>query len=117
MDVVEIACDPAYWREQLTRWDELGLPVVEWPTNVVSRMVPACREFYTAVVAERLSHDGDPQLARHVANATVNTDQAGARIVKSSRGQKIDLAVASVIAYDRAHARREEPPRVELIML
>ncbi len=76
-------------------------------TNVVSRVVPACREFHTAVVEQRLTHDADPSLARHVANAKVKEDQAGTRIVKRNRGQKIDLAVASVIAYDRAHARRK----------
>jgi phage terminase large subunit-like protein len=75
-EVVEVACDPHYWREQLLRWDDLGLPVTEWPTNVLARMVPACREFHTAVVERRLSHDGDPRLARHVANATVKVDQA-----------------------------------------
>ena len=105
-DVLEVACDPHYWREQLARWEDLGLPVVEWPTNVVSRMVPACREFYTAVVEQRLTHDADPSLARHISNATVKEDQAGTRIVKRNRGQKIDLAVAAIIAYDRAHARR-----------
>ena len=103
--------DPHYWREQLVRWEDLGLPVVEWPTNVVSRMVPACREFHTAVVEQRLTHDADPSLARHIANATVKEDQAGTRIVKRNRGQKIDLAVASVIAYDRAHARRKPTTR------
>lgn len=80
-------------------------------------MVPACREFYTAVVEGRVSHDGDPWLAWHIANATFKTDQAGARIVKSARGQKIDLAVAAVIAYDRARARPEVVPRVEYIQL
>lgn len=106
-DVVEIACDPHMWREQMARWVDQGMPVTEWPTNVIARMVPACREFYTAVVEGRLSHDGDPRLARHIANAVVKEDQAGARIVKQARGQKIDLAVAAVIAYDRAHASRE----------
>ena len=36
---------------------------------------------------------------------------AGTRIVKRNRGQKIDFAVASVIAYDRAHARRKPTTR------
>ena len=116
-DVLEVACDPHFWREQVARWDDLGLPVVEWPTNVVTRIVPACREFHIAVVEGRLTHDGDPRLARHVADATVKTDQAGSRIVQSSRGQRIDLAVAAVIAFDRAHARREAPPKVEFILL
>jgi hypothetical protein len=32
--------------------------------------------------------------------------------VKSSRGHRIDLAVAAVIAYDRARATREREPEV-----
>ena len=47
----------------------------------------------------------------------MKTYQTGSRIVKQARGQKIALAVASVIAQDRAHAKREEPPRVELLPL
>ncbi|MBX3031923.1 MAG: terminase large subunit [Chloroflexi bacterium] len=107
--VLEVACDPHYWRAQLVQWAEQGWPVVEWPTNNVSRMVPACREFYTAVVEKRLTHSDDPALARHIANAVIKEDTAGARIVKQARGQKIDLAVASVIAYDRAHVREAAP--------
>jgi phage terminase large subunit-like protein len=101
-DVLEVACDPYYWREQLARWMADDLPILEWPTNSVARMVPACRQFYTAVVEERISHDGDPRLARHISNTTVKTDVHGARIVKQSAAQKIDLAVAATIALDRA---------------
>ncbi len=103
-NVVEAACDPAYWREQQTRWRDRGWPIVDFP-NTVPRMVTACREFYTAVVEKRLTQSGDQSLARHINNATIKEDQAGARIVKLARGQKVDLAVASVMAFDRAQAR------------
>ena len=101
-NVREVACDPAYWREQMAHWVDIGIPAIEWPTGSVQRMVPACRQFYTSVVERRLTHDGDARLTRHVGNAVVKEDQQGARIVKQARGQKIDLAVASVIALDRA---------------
>lgn len=113
--VREIACDPYYWREQLSRWDEMGLPVVEWPSNSLARIVPACREFHTAVVERRLTHDGDPRLDRHIHNTTVKEDRHGARIVKKQQGAKIDLAVAAVIAYDRAHAHRPADVAVQFV--
>lgn len=106
--VREIACDPHQWREQLARWVEMGLPVIEWPTNSLQRMVPACSEFYRAVMEKRLSHDGNPTLARHIANAVIKEDRFGRRIVKDRASQKIDAAVAAVIAYDRA---RQAPAR------
>lgn len=101
-NVLEIACDPYYWREQLARWADKGIPVVEWPSNSLQRIVPACKAFYRAVVEKRLTHNGDARLTRHLYNATVKEDQYGTRIVKKARGQKIDLAVAAIIAYDRA---------------
>lgn len=100
-NVVEIAVDPSLWREQAARWVERGWPVVEFP-NTLPRMVPAVREFYAAATSAGLTHDGDPRLARHIANATVKEDSRGARIVKQARGQKIDLAICAVMAYDRA---------------
>jgi phage terminase large subunit-like protein len=39
----------------------------------------------------------------------VKSDAAGSRIVKQAHGQKIDLAVAAVMAYDRAINQRPEP--------
>lgn len=99
------------WREQVARWAERGWPVVEWP-NTLPRMIPAVREFYAAVMERRLTHDGDPRLARHIANATIKEDSRGQRIVKQARGQKIDLAVCAVMADDVARSQLPEPVRV-----
>lgn len=112
--VVEVACDPYRWQDVLNRLTNEGLPIVEFPTNSLARMVPACHEFYTAVMEERVSHDGDQRLARHIGNAVTKSDAHGTRIVKESKtsARKIDLAVAAVIAHNRALALATNPPVV-----
>jgi phage terminase large subunit-like protein len=106
--VVEIACDPFRWQRSMQVLMEAGLPIVEWPSTSASRMIPACSKFYDAVVDDKITHDGNPLLARHIDNAVVKIDRLGPRIVKEHRGspRKIDAAVAAIIAYDRATATR-----------
>jgi phage terminase large subunit-like protein len=103
--VARIVCDPYRWQKELQILSGMGLPVLEFPTNSLARMVPACQQFFTAVTEWKLSHDGDPRLARHIANAVTKSDRFGTRIVKESASspRKIDLAVASVIALDGAY--------------
>jgi len=108
-DVKRIGCDPYEWRAQLQAWEERGWPVEEWP-NVLARTIPAWKEFYAAVMERRLTHDGDPGLARHVANAVLKVDQRGARPTKehATSGRKIDRLIAAMIAHDLA--RRGDAP-------
>lgn len=117
-NVRELAFDPARFQDFFSRLESERVPVVEWHTNSLRRMVPACQEFYTAVTEpgdeRRLTHDGDLRLARHVGNAVIKEDQHGPRIVKESKTspRKIDLAVAAVVAYDRALVLGAQPPPV-----
>lgn len=108
--VKEIACDPFRWQRSMEALQNLGLPIVEWPSTSASRMIPACAKFYDAVVSEKLTHDGSGLITRHINNAVVKTDRLGPRIVKEHRGspRKIDGAVASIIAFDRATVSRNE---------
>jgi phage terminase large subunit-like protein len=110
-DVKEIACDPFRWQRSMQVLQDLGLPVVEWPSTSAARMVPACAKFYDAVTSEKLTQDGNPLLTRHISNAVIKTDRLGPRIVKEHRSspRKIDAAVASIIALDRATVSRQEP--------
>lgn len=110
-NVRELAFDPARFQDFYARLESERRPVVEWPTNSLARMVPACQEFYTAVLDKRLSHDGDGRLAGHISNAVVKEDHRGPRIVKESKTspRKIDLAVAAVVAYERALALGSKP--------
>jgi phage terminase large subunit-like protein len=108
--VREVACDPFRWQRSMETLMDAGVPIVEWPTTSARRMVAACASFYDAVLEQRLTHDGNPMIARHFDNAVVKIDNLGPRIVKENRNslRKIDAAVASVVAYDRAGGRLEE---------
>ncbi|HEX3906510.1 MAG TPA: terminase TerL endonuclease subunit, partial [Mycobacteriales bacterium] len=104
-DVRELLCDPPYWQREISEWEKRWPgKVIEWPTYVRARMAPACTQFYSAVLDGRLTHQDDPRLARHVANAVVRPTPQGDLITKAAQDSpaKIDLAVAAVIAYSRA---------------
>ena len=72
-------------------------------------MIPATQKVFDSVTEAKLSHHGDPLLARHIDNCVLKIDNMGARIVKESRAsnRRIDAAVAFVIAYDRATSKLE----------
>ena len=108
--VREVACDPFRWQRSMEVLQDAGVPIVEWPSTSAKRMVVGCAAFYDAVVEQRLTHDGNPLIARHLDNAVIKIDNLGPRIVKENRSslRRIDAAVASVIAYDRAGGRIEE---------
>jgi phage terminase large subunit-like protein len=69
--VRELACDVFRWALTFQVLDGEGLPVMEFPQT------PASTRFYEAVVNRTLTHDGDPQLARHVGNAVIREDSRG----------------------------------------
>ena len=101
--VLEIACDPYRWARTFQVLEDENLPVVTFPQNA-SRMTPATTRFFEAVVNKSMTHNGDLQLARHISNATLRVDARGTRLAKEKRGsqRRIDLAVASVMALERA---------------
>lgn len=105
-EVLELACDPPGWHREIDEWADLYPDVVttEYATNRRAFMAAACSRFYTAVETEGLTHDGDPRLARHLANAKIKETLDGAYVTKDGRNspRKIDLVVAAVIALDRA---------------
>ena len=101
--VREIVCDPFQWARTYQTLEAEGLPIVEYPQSP-QRMVPATQRFYEAVLNEGLTHFGDPGLARHIDNCVLRVDARGSRLAKETRNspRKIDLAVAAVMALDRA---------------
>lgn len=110
--VLELACDPPGWHSEIDEWAERYPDTVttEYQTNRRAFMAAACSRFFTAATTAGLTHDGDERLARHLANARLKETPEGAYIVKDGRNspRKIDLAVAAVIAFDRAawHSKR-----------
>jgi phage terminase large subunit-like protein len=101
--VREIAADPYLWRSDLEALRDEGLPVVEFKQSGPA-MIAACQRVFELVMSGAMSHDGDVDIARHVANAVTKTDARGTRITKASRRstRHVDLEVAAVMAIDRA---------------
>lgn len=103
--VIEFACDPPGWHQEISVWSDTwpGV-VVEYQTNRRSQMAPACSRFWSMVVDGQLSHDGDQRLAKHVSNTVTKETHDGLLITKEhpDSPRRIDLAVAAVVAVDRA---------------
>jgi len=106
--VREIVFDPARWNRTFMVLDEAGLPVISYP-NSAERMVPATQKFYEAVVNGSFTHDGDPRLARHIANCVTKTSSRGLMVSKANNKRKIDAAVAAIFGYDRS--TQPAPPK------
>jgi len=111
-DVAEICADPYRWARSLEVLADEGLPVVEFPQST-PRMVPATTRFAEAVADHQLTHADDERLTRHVHNAVLRVDSRGPRLAKPTKWspRRIDLAVAAVMALDRA-AVNEPPHRI-----
>jgi len=108
--VALMAADPWRFEETLQNLSEEGYPILEFPTGSVQRMTQATQALYDAITDETISHNGDPAMNRHFSNAILREDARGARITKDRRGstKKIDIAVASLIAYHTALTWRDE---------
>jgi phage terminase large subunit-like protein len=102
-DVRRFYGDPPYWQDEMVRWHaEWGDVIAEFWTQRETQMVRATERFHTDVLTGAMTHDGNPVLARHVANARKKTVRAGTVIVKEHRHSenKIDSAVAAILAYE-----------------
>lgn len=101
--VREIAADPHLWARSLEILAKERLPVVEFPQSP-QRMMPATARFKQAIVNGAATHSAHPDLTRHVENAVVKVSSRGEQITKDTQNspRKIDLAVAAVMAFDRA---------------
>ena len=98
-------CDPPQWETDVDVWalrhgDERVLP---WPTYRTRQMHAALERFVTDLSAGRLTHDGCPITAQHIANARKSARGADRYILsKPNQHQKIDAAMASVLAHEAA---------------
>lgn len=73
--VVEVAYDPAWFSVQAQMLEDECRPMVEFP-QTVSR------------VDGLLTHSGQPELTRHLANCVIKSDNRGERITKESPGSR-----------------------------
>lgn len=109
-EVKRFYCDPPRWETDVDRWaTEHGeLVVVEWPTYRPKQMHEALERFLTDLSAGRISHDGCELTTTHMANARRVTRAQRYILGKPSNHQKIDAAMASVLAHEAAADARAE---------
>lgn len=113
--VREITADPHLWARSLQVLAEDGLPVTEFPQSP-ARMTPATKRTTDMINTRSITHAGDAALTRHVSNAVLKQDSRGTRLMKETKSseRRIDLAVAMVMAVERAMTRIEEPALPEV---
>jgi hypothetical protein len=103
--VARMYCDPRDWQSEIGDWSLLyGEKVVfEWATNRIRQMHEALSRAVTDLTTGRSSHDGCLITAQHVANAR-KLARPGDRYIlgKPANHQKIDAAMADVIAHEAA---------------
>jgi Terminase large subunit, endonuclease domain len=108
-DVQLVYADPWTWQSELETWSERWPgKILEVPTNSTRRMTGLVDRFRSSIAERRVSHDGDPDLARHVLNARLrkagsDPDGRGAYVLeRAGPGRWIDGCVASVLAVEAA---------------
>ncbi|WP_088312408.1 hypothetical protein [Kineosporia sp. R_H_3] len=103
--VLRMYCDPRDWRSEIADWaNEHGEKVViEWATNRIVQMHSALERTLTDLKTGRSTHDECPITTRHVGNAR-KAARSGDRYIlaKPSPQQKIDAAMADVLAHEAA---------------
>ncbi len=114
--VWRLYADPPYWQSWIAAWrGEFGeTRVIEWWTNRRRQMTAALEAFDTAMREGMVTHDGSPDLTRHLGNARrrelLERDEQGRRLwlIQKDRPDslhKIDLAMAAVLSWEaRMHA-------------
>jgi hypothetical protein len=69
--VTRMYCDPFKWESWVSQWAGRhgAKRVLEWRTNRPKPMAYAIRSYLVAIATGEVSHDGDPLMEQHIANA------------------------------------------------
>lgn len=105
--VLRFYCDPPDWKTEIEGWAlQYGEKhVLEWATYRVQPMFEALKRFVTDLQQGRITHDGCPITALHMANARREPKPGLRYLLGKPHGayhQKIDAAMASVLAHEAA---------------
>jgi hypothetical protein len=110
-NVWRLYADPPYWQSWIAKWRGLygEERVIEWWTSRTRQMTAALENFITAITEGSLSHDGDPDVKRHLGNARkkelpVKDEEGKAQyLIQKERPKspnKIDLAMCATLSWE-----------------
>ncbi|KRN54100.1 phage terminase family protein large subunit [Atopobium minutum] len=101
-NIREIAFDRWGAVQMVQNLENIGFTVVPFGQGFAS-MSPPTKELMNLVLSHRLAHGGQPVLRWMMDNIFIRTDPAGnIKIDKAKSTEKVDGAVALVMALDRA---------------
>ncbi len=101
-NIREIAFDRWGAVQMVQNLEEMGFTVVPFGQGFAS-MSPPTKELMKLTLEKRIAHGGNPSLAWMMDNVYIRTDPAGnIKMDKAKSTEKIDGAVAMVMALDRA---------------
>lgn len=104
-DVARMYCDPPGWQSEIETWALLHGEdhVLRWETYRPTQMSQALDRFVADLRTGVVTHDGCPITATHAANAVkVGRKNDTYVLAKASKPQKIDAAMATVLAHEAA---------------
>lgn len=108
--VVRMLCDPPLWPTEIEAWQQRhGDAVLPFETYRPVQMHAALERFRTDLIEGRMTHDGCPDTARHMANAKISQRKDSRYVLTKPdhRGvQKIDAAMMTVLAHEAAAQAR-----------
>jgi hypothetical protein len=108
-NIVAASYDPRFFDVPARTLADEGVPMLEEPQSP-ERMVPACGNAYSAIIAKTVAHDGDPVLTAHVLSAAQRASDRGWTLSKGKSKAKIDACIALVLALWKLEAPVETPP-------
>lgn len=116
--VQRVYCDPPHWNNTVGEWAATFPDIVEeWWTNRRRPMVTAIANYSDAIDTGRVSHNGDPDLARHLGNAgrhPINLlDERGERLWilgKLHPTRKFDACMAAILSWQARMDVVSKPP-------
>jgi phage terminase large subunit-like protein len=107
--VRRLYADPPRWETDVDRWAlrHGDQHVIQWATYRTKQMHDALDRFVTDLNAGRIKHDGCPLTALCLSNARKVAKTSDRYILgKPSQPQKIDAAMATVLAHEAASDER-----------
>jgi hypothetical protein len=114
-EVWYLYADPYKWQDYLDNWaGAFPKRVVEFPTNVETRMDAAVLRFIDAIDTAELTHDGEATLTEHIGNANLAKGRHKPprdgddglkvehylKVVKKREGLLIDACISAMLAYE-----------------
>lgn len=113
--------DPPHWVETMGSWHaRYPDQVYEFWTKDPTRMYYAVKNYRSAIASGDVSHDGDPDLVKHIGNTgkrvTRGTDEDGQPrfvLTKIAYERKFDLAMCAILSWQArmdAIAEGAQPP-------